>query len=107
MVNNAQKVVSTIEIDDAPRLSVVKNNGHKVESKSNSNIIAKKEKKQVKIRKKGKKGSCEYCSGNVKFRANRNIIHINISQNPTHHYFCSKENFWPPTLASAINPPLI
>ena len=91
VVNNAQKVVSKIEIDDAPRLLIVKNNGHKIRTKSNSNIIAKKEKKQVKIHKKGKKGSCEYCSGKVKFRANKNTIHINTSQNPTHHYFCSKE----------------
>ena len=102
-VNKPQKVVNTNEKDEAPRSLIVKNNGHKIESKSNSNIIAKKKKKPI-VRKKAaekkepttekkpiKKGSCEYCSGKVKFRANRNNIHINISQNPAHHRFCSKE----------------
>lgn len=89
-VNNTKKVVSTNEVDKTPRLSIVKNNGHKVRSKSKSKIPSKKKGKEVKAYRKGRKALCAHCGANVKRRV-KGTTHINISQNPTHHRFCSKE----------------
>ena len=37
---------------------------------------------------------CEVCGNKRRIRKgkiNNNFMHINIGQNPSHHYFCSKE----------------
>ena len=91
-VYNTKKVVSTSEVDETSRLLIVKNNGHKVrlksKSKSKSKIPSKKKRKEVKS---GRKHLCKQCGVNIKCRAVKGTTHINISQNPTHHRFCSKE----------------
>lgn len=89
--DDARKAVSTSRIDEPPRLLIVKKKAPKVRVKSNSNIISKKKIKQVTTSKMGRKGLCEYCGARTKPRPTRNTTHINISQNPTHHRFCSKE----------------
>lgn len=92
--DDTRKAVCTSRIDELPRLSKRKNNGYKKKlkskSKSKNKIIP------VKISKTGIRGSCAYCSARAKFRPNGNTTHINISQTPSHHYFCSKEckNAW-------------
>lgn len=88
---NTQKVVSTSEVDETPRLLIVKNNGHKVRLKSKPKIPSKKKGKEVKAYRKGRKALCAHCGANVKRRVVKDTTHINIFQNPTHHRFCSKE----------------
>lgn len=87
--DDARKAISTSRIDEPPRLIIVKNKAPKVRSKSKSK--SKKKKKQVRTYGKSKRGLCEYCGANAKPRATRSTTHINISQTPTHHHFCSKE----------------
>ena len=89
--DDARKAVSTSRINEPPRLLIVKNKAPKVRVKSKSNKISKKKKKQVRTYGKSKRGLCEYCGANAKPRPTRSTTHINITQNPTHHRFCSKE----------------
>ena len=89
--DDARKAVSTSRINEPPRLLIVKNKAPKVRVKSKSNKISKKKKKQVRTYGKSKRGLCEYCGANAKPRPTRSTTHINITQNPTHHYFCSNE----------------
>jgi len=88
---DARKAVSTSRIDEPPRLLIKKNKARKGRSKSKSKLISKKEIISLKLSKTGKRGSCAYCSARIRCRANRNTTHINITQTPTHHYFCSKK----------------
>ena len=90
--DDARKAVSASRIDEPPHLLIVKNKGRKVRPKSKP----KKKITKVKTFKFYKKdaelrGSCAYCGAYIKIRYTSNFIHINIGQNPAHHYFCSKE----------------
>ena len=93
--DDARKAVSTSRIDEPPRLLALKKMDHKVraktKSKTKSNLITKKIKKRIDPSKKGKRGFCNYCGARAKPRTTGNKVHINITQNPPRHHFCSKE----------------
>ena len=89
--DDARKAVSTSRIDEPPRLSIIKNNGYKDKSKSKRKKKLKDKITPIKMSKTGKRGSCAYCSARIRCRANRNTTHINTTQTPSHHYFCSKK----------------
>ena len=73
----------------SPRLLIVKNKDRKVRSKPKS--ISKKKTIKIKTSKTGRKGFCDYCGARAKNRASGNMVHINITQNPSHHRFCSRD----------------
>jgi len=90
--DGARKAISPSRTDEPPRLLIVKNKGRKVRPKSKP----KKKITKVKTFKFYKedaelRGSCAYCGDYIKIRYTSNFIHVNIDQNPAHHYFCSKE----------------
>jgi len=91
-INNSQEVINTVKINDTPRLLITQNKDHKVRPrpKPKSKIPSKGKIKEVK-NERGRKRLCEYCGSNIRRRVANEILHINIGQNPTHHYFCSKE----------------
>jgi len=82
----------------SPRLLIKENKDQNIKSRSKSKSKSKSKNKITPIINvnKGRKGFCAYCGAKAKFRTTGNTTHINISQTPSHHYFCSKEckNSW-------------